>query len=207
MHVFAAPVVEAAHGRQLDLPTVLEAEEMATNGVLAVLGNGEQVRVGKPAFVEEVVGALARPTLEAGETAVYVAVDDELAGVIVLSDPVREHARHTIERLRSFGASEFVLVTGDVAPTARSVADGIGITTVHAETTPQGKVDVVASLQPRPVMMVGDGINDAPVLAAADVGIAMAGRGATAASESASAVVTSDDLSGSPTSSRSRAAR
>src|SRR5699024_9165673 len=97
-------------------------------------------------------------------------------------------------RLRSAGVTEFAMVTGDVRPTAETVAHAVGISTVHAETMPQNKVDIVQAMRPRPVLMVGDGINDAPVLAAADVGIAMAGRGATVASESAAAVITSDDI-------------
>lgn len=194
VHVFAQPIIETARREQLTAPPVLAAEEIATNGVEATLSDHSRVRVGKPAFVEEVTGPLERAPLGAGETAVYVSVDDELAGVIVLSDPVRPHAAQTIARMRAAGVREVVMVTGDVAPTAESVAREVGITTVHAETTPQTKVDIVRALRPRPVLMVGDGINDAPVLAAADVGIAMAGRGATAASESASAVVTAEDI-------------
>lgn len=195
MHVFAALVVEEAARRGLPLPAVEGAEEVATHGVRATLRDGAQVRVGKPSFVEEAVGTLERESLRGGETAVYVSLDDRVAGVIVLSDPVRPHARETVERLRAAGVGEIALVTGDVATTARAVADAVGIDTVHAEVTPQQKVELVTRMRPRPVMMVGDGINDAPVLAAADVGVAMAGRGATAASESASAVITSDDFS------------
>ncbi len=195
VHVFAGPIVAHAVERQLQLPQVTAAEEIATNGVQATLADGSVVRVGKPAFIEEVAGVFERTPLSAGETAVYVSVDSDFAGVIVLSDPLRSHAAETIVRLREAGVERIVMVTGDVAPTAESIAADAGITTVHAETTPQSKVDIVVALRPRPVMMVGDGINDAPVLAAADVGIAMAGRGATAASESASAVITSDDVS------------
>lgn len=195
VHVFAGPIVAHAVERQLQLPQVTAAEEIATNGVQATLADGSVVRVGKPAFIEEIAGVFERTPLSAGETAVYVSVDSDFAGVIVLSDPLRSHAAETIVRLREAGVERIVMVTGDVAPTAESIAADAGITTVHAETTPQSKVDIVVALRPRPVMMVGDGINDAPVLAAADVGIAMAGRGATAASESASAVITSDDVS------------
>ncbi|WBL20733.1 HAD-IC family P-type ATPase [Citricoccus sp. NR2] len=195
VHVFAGPIVAHAVEKQLQLPQVTAAEEIATNGVQATLADDSVVRVGKPAFIEEVAGAFTRTPLAAGETAVYVSVDSDFAGVIVVSDPLRSHASETIARLRETGVEQIVMVTGDVAPTAESIAADAGITTVHAETTPQSKVDIVVALRPRPVMMVGDGINDAPVLAAADVGIAIAGRGATAASESASAVITSDDVS------------
>ena len=195
VHVFAEPIVAAARHRGLELPHVEKADEVATNGVEAVLDDGTRIRVGKPAFIEEVAGPTVRPRLAAGETAVYVSSDDELAGVIVLSDPIRPQAARTMARLRESGVREIVMVTGDVAPTAESIALEAGIETVHAEVMPQGKVDIVRAMPHRPVLMVGDGINDAPVLAAADVGIAMAGRGATVASESASAVITSDDLS------------
>lgn len=194
VHVFADPIVAAARAQQLELPEVTNADEVATNGVLAVLSDGTVVRVGKPAFIEDATGPIDRPALAAGETSVYVTVGDELAGVIILSDPIREQAAATVSRLRQAGVAEIAMVTGDVAPTAESVAHAIGIGTVHAETTPQSKVEIVRDMRPRPVLMVGDGINDAPVLAAADVGIAMAGRGATVASESAAAVITSNEI-------------
>lgn len=194
VHVFAAPIVAAARAQQLELVEVVDAQEVATNGVRGTLADGRVVRVGKPAFIEEVTGPIGRPDLGPGETAVYVAVDAEPAGVIVLSDPVRPHAADTIARLRTAGVAEIAMVTGDVTATAESIANEVGITAIHAETTPQTKIEIVQSLRPRPTLMVGDGINDAPVLAAADVGIAMAGRGATVASESASAVITSDEI-------------
>ena len=195
VHVFAQPILAAARAQRLELPKVAHADEVATNGVHAQFADGTQVRVGKPAFIEGVTGPLSRAHLGAGETAVYVSVGDDLAGVIILSDPLRPRAAETVTRLREAGVTEIAMVTGDVAPTATSIADEIGIATVHAETTPQTKVEIVQAMRPRPVLMVGDGINDAPVLAASDVGIAMAGRGATVASESASAVITSDEIS------------
>ena len=194
VHVFADPIVTSARAQRLELAEVVTADEVATNGVLASLADGASVRVGKPSYIEEVTGPITRPTLGPGETAVYVSVDSELAGVIVLSDPIRPNAASTVARLRDAGVSEIAMVTGDVQSTAESVAHAVGIQTVHAETTPQTKVEIVQAMRPRPVLMVGDGINDAPVLAAADVGIAMAGRGATVASESAAAVITSNDI-------------
>ena len=194
VHVFAGPIIEQARQRGLALPEVSSAEEIATNGVLATLADGTEVRVGKPAFIQDAVGELERAALRPGETAVYVSADDRLAGVIVLSDPLRENAAATVDRLKRQGISTVAMVTGDVASTAESIAHEAGIPQVHAETTPRTKVKIVQRMEPKPVLMAGDGINDAPVLAAADVGIAMAGRGTTAASESASAVITSDDI-------------
>lgn len=194
VHVFADPIVASARAQRLQLPEVVTANEVATNGVLASMADGVSVRVGKPSFVEEVTGPITRAELRPGETAVYVSVDNELAGIIVLSDPIRPNAAHTVTRLRDAGVSEIAMVTGDVAPTAESVANVVGIQTIHAETTPQTKIEIVQAMRPTPVLMVGDGINDAPVLAAANVGIAMAGRGATVASESAAAVITSNNI-------------
>ena len=195
VHVFADPIVEAAKSRGIEPAPVDSAREIATNGVHATLTDGSEVRVGKPAFIEEVTGSLERIELQAGQSAVYVSVDLELAGVIVLADPLRPNAADTVSRLRDAGLAEIAMITGDEHSTAQSIAREAGITTVHAEATPQVKVDIVRTMDKRPVVMVGDGINDAPVLAAADVGIAMAGRGATVASESAAAVITSNDIS------------
>lgn len=194
VHAFAQPIAEFVAKQGVTLPEVLAAEEIATQGIAATLGDGSRVRVGKPTFIAETVGEFERQILAPGQTAVYVSIDKTLAGVIVLSDPVRPGAAETISRLRAAGIESVAMVTGDTQPTAESIAHAIGVSTVFAETTPQEKVDIVRGLEPKPVLMVGDGINDAPVLAAADVGIAMAGRGATAASESASAVITSDDI-------------
>lgn len=195
VHVFADPIVEAAKSRGIEPAPVDSAREIATNGVHATLTDGSEVRVGKPAFIDEVTGSLERIELQAGQSAVYVSVDQELAGVIVLADPLRSNAADTVSRLRDAGLAEIAMITGDEHSTAQSIAREAGITTVHAEATPQVKVDIVRTMDKRPVVMVGDGINDAPVLAAADVGIAMAGRGATVASESAAAVITSNDIS------------
>lgn len=195
VHVFAAPIVAAAHQRGLTLPEISGTSEVATNGVRGRLADGTEVRVGKPAFIAEAVPGLERRTLAAGETAVYVSRGAALAGVIVLADPLRPEAPGTVAALRELGVERCAILTGDLAPTAESVAAAVGIDTVHAECTPRTKVDLVAAARPRPVLMVGDGINDAPVLAAADVGIAMGARGATAASEAAAAVVTADDIS------------
>lgn len=195
VHVFAARIVAAAAERGLPLPEVVGADEIATNGVRATLPDGAEVRVGKPAFIAERVPDLERHPLGPGETAVYVSRGDALAGVIVLADPLRPEAAGTVAALRGLGVEHCRMITGDVAPTAESIARAAGIDEVDAECTPSGKVDLVAAARPRPVLMVGDGINDAPVLAAADVGIAMGARGATAASESAAAVVVADDLS------------
>ena len=194
VHVFADPIVRRAREERLDLPEVTGAQEVATNGVRAHLADGTEVRVGKPAFIAERTGDGRRVDLEPGQTAVYVSADDELAGTIVLSDPLRHNAATTVQRLREQGVASVAMITGDVRSTAESIAAQAGIEQVHAEATPQTKVDLVRTMRPRPVLMVGDGINDAPVLAAADVGIAMAAGGATAASESASAVITSDDV-------------
>lgn len=170
------------------------AEEAATNGVLADIG-GQRVLVGKRAFVAAETGLdISEPPLEPGELAVYVAVDRRFAGVVVLRDLPRPEAKATLARLAELGARHTVMLTGDGASTARSIAHQLGVSEVRAELLPLDKVEIVRAAEPRPVLMVGDGVNDAPVLAAADVGIAMGARGSTAASESADAVVLVDDI-------------
>ncbi|GAA1223690.1 heavy metal translocating P-type ATPase [Rhodoglobus aureus] len=192
-HVLAASLVADAQQRGYDLPSVTDAREVATHGVQARVGS-ELVTVGKPAFVAEQAPGLVRLELSSGEAAVYVAVDDQYAGAIVLRDAVRAEAPRMLHDLRELGIQKTLMVTGDVHQTAQKVADELQLSEVHAECLPQDKVRIVQSITPGPVVMVGDGVNDAPVLAAANVGIAMGAKGSTAASESADIVILVDDL-------------
>lgn len=193
-HVLATAIVDAALERGLVPREASTAREEATNGVIAMI-DGQEVVVGKLAFVaSSAVDACATP-IASGEMAVYVAVDGRFAGAILLSDRLRENAGATIDRLAALGVKRFLMLTGDAHETARHVAGHLQIRDVNAELLPQDKVRIVQSIEQRPVIMVGDGVNDAPVLAVADVGIAMGARGATAASESADVIITVDDLS------------
>ena len=193
-HVLATSMIAAAHDRGLHLDEAEWAREAATNGVQARVG-GREVVVGKFRFVAEHAPDAARTPIAPGELAVYVAIDGRFAGALLASDRLRDNARATLERLDELGVHQTMMLTGDAQATADHVAAELGITRVRADCLPADKVQEVADIAERPVIMVGDGVNDAPVLAAADVGIAMGAKGATAASESASAVVLVDDIS------------
>lgn len=193
-HVLARSVIEAAHARSLPLQPASEAEEYATHGVLARLPEGEVV-VGKRSFVAEHSSPVPPVTLSSGELAVYVGVDSAYAGALIMRDEVRHDAAATLDRLRAAGVRDTLMLTGDARATAEHVAADVGIQHVLAECLPEDKVAAVQGHPIRPVMMVGDGVNDAPVLAVADVGVAMGARGSTAASESADVVIMTDDLS------------
>jgi heavy metal translocating P-type ATPase len=192
-HVLAESVTRAAVDRGLALPAVEDGKEWATNGVVAIV-DGHRVRVGKPAFVAQSGAAVPDLPLEGGELAVYVGVDDKYGGALLLADKPRLDAAETVERLRSLGILHVLMITGDAEPTALALARQIGITDVRAECLPADKVSAVQNQTARPVMMIGDGVNDAPVLAAADVGVAMGSRGATAAAQSADVVILPDRL-------------
>ena len=193
-HIFAASVIAAARGRGLSLLPATGASEHATNGVRAEVGSVPVV-VGKPAFVEENTTGFESATLEGGQLAVYAGVGGKFAGTLIMSDPLRSNAVETLAELGRLGVRHTMLLTGDASSTARHIGQSAGIDDVVAECLPPDKVAAVKALTLRPVMMVGDGVNDAPVLAAADVGIAMGAKGATAASESADVVIMLDDLS------------
>lgn len=193
-HVLATSIIAAAHDRGLHLDEAEWAREAATNGVQARVG-GREVVVGKFRFVAEHAPDAARTPIAPGELAVYVAIDGRFAGALLASDRLRDNARATLERLDELGVHQTMMLTGDAQATADHIAAELGITRVRADCLPADKVQEVAGIAERPVIMVGDGVNDAPVLAAADVGIAMGAKGATAASESASAVILVDDIS------------
>ena len=194
-HVLARTIVATARQQHLHVPAACDVEETTAAGMTGrVLGR--LTAVGSAAHVERVTGHRPpdRPVLP-GHIAIHVATADGYLGRILLADQVRNNALATLHALRGLGVRSVTMLTGDAADTARHVGDQLGIADVRAGLLPADKVAQVTSLPDRPVAMVGDGVNDAPVLAAADVGIAMGARGATAASESAGVVIQLDDLS------------
>jgi heavy metal translocating P-type ATPase len=198
-HVLAAAVVRAARQRDLPLSLPSGVEEIAGSGVRGRV-EGRIVAVGKAGWVgpgPEVhwIRAARRRADRDGMLSVFVAVDGEPAGALLLSDPVRPDAARTIRGLRRDGIRRVVMVTGDRAEVANAVGAVIGVDEVLADRTPADKVEaVMIEGRSGSTIMVGDGINDAPALARADVGVAIGARGATASSEAADVVLTVDRL-------------
>lgn len=193
-HVLAAAIVAAAEAKGLLLPNAEQATETAAEGVRARVADLD-VCVGTLAFIRSAASGVVATATLGGELAIYVAIDGLFAGSVIAADPVRPNARKTVAALAALGVTDVVMLTGDAAATAGHIAAEVGITTYRADCLAVDKVNFVTNMARRPVLMVGDGVNDAPVLAAADVGIAMGARGATAASESAGAVILLDDIS------------
>ncbi|MGJ9373337.1 heavy metal translocating P-type ATPase [Nesterenkonia sp. CF4.4] len=191
-HPLAAAVVKAASAPADGVPSAQEVTEVPANGVRGRVA-GRAVAVGSARFIAR-ESSTAPATPPAGHSGVHVAVDGVYAGYIALADELRLETRATMASLHRAGVSTTMMLTGDGAHVAHHIAQQAGIDDVRADLLPQDKVTAVQAARPRPVMMVGDGVNDAPVLAVADVGIAMGARGSSAASESADVVITVDDL-------------
>ena len=191
-HLLARAVVSAAQERGIRLQAGTDVEEVTGYGVVADVA-GQEVAVGKPAFLKQRGLEVAEPEREPGHLVVVVDVDGVYAGAIVLGDRIRENAATTVASLRALGVEETVMLTGDAAATASHVAEQVGISRLEADCLPADKVRAVAGLSRRPVINVGDGVNDAPVLAAADVGVPLGARGSTAASDSADVVIMLED--------------
>ena len=198
-HVLASALVHAAAERMCELVLPTDIEEVPGRGIRGVVA-GHRVALGKAEWAG-VVGtpawarAARRNARLDGALTVFVAVDGQPAGVLVFDDPLRSDTARTIRLLRRGGIERIVMVTGDRAEVADTVGAVIGVDEVIADSTPADKLDVVRLERRRaPTIMVGDGINDAPALALADVGVAMGARGATASSEAADVVLTVDRL-------------
>jgi heavy metal translocating P-type ATPase len=194
-HILAHAIVASAKAKKLKLTKAKHVQEIAGRGLSAQV-KGQSVLVGRFSLLEE-HGVQAPKKFKADnikQTAAYLAVDNELVGIITLKDELRPESKATLDLLRGLGLKEFVMVTGDNQATAQSIAKQLGITDIHADTLPADKLHILEKLKDRPLVFIGDGVNDAPVLTAADVGIALGARGSTAASESADMVIMLDDF-------------
>ena len=201
-HVLGEALVNAAMDVGLELTMPEDVREEPGQGIEGSL-DGQRVSVGSRAFVraagvpqEELTSTAVATTRGSGEAHVIVAVDGHVAGVIVMADEPRPDASRIVERLRSEGVRHVAMISGDRRSVAERVGRELGVDRVYAEQSAEDKLEVVRSIGPepelRPVIMVGDGINDAPALAIADLGIAMGAGGATVSSETADAVITVD---------------
>ena len=189
--------LKKAYNQKIDNTLVDHIQKIAGHGVEADY-NDHHILAGN-AKLMKLKGVGYSAYTKAG-TLVYVAVDDKYAGCIVISDIIKDHAKEAISGLKSLGAKETVMLTGDSASTADFVANTIGIDTVHSELLPADKVEEVEKLlanksDKEKLAFVGDGINDAPVLSRADIGIAMGGLGSDAAIEAADVVLMDDSVS------------
>jgi len=202
-HVLAEALVHDAERRGLELAEPVEPAEEPGQGIEGRV-EGRRVAVGSAGFLRsrgypvEAAAGVGGDGDSAGLAKVLIGVDGSLAAVAVMADRLREDARELAGDLRGAGVGRVAMVTGDRAPVAERIAAETGLDEVFAEQSPEQKLDVVRAMRAdpdrAPVVMVGDGVNDAPALALADVGIAMAGPGATISSETADAVITVDRI-------------
>jgi Cu+-exporting ATPase len=200
-HPLAVSVVNAASERGLKLSDVTDFDSPTGKGVVATV-DGKRVVLGNSNFLSELGVSTEKFTTDAeearksGATAIYTAINTSVAGVLVIEDPIKATTQDALVTLKAEGI-RIVMLTGDNLTTAKAVADQLGITEIKAEVLPEQKSQIVTQLRSegRIVAMAGDGVNDAPALAAADVGIAM-GTGTDVAIESAGVTLLKGDLVG-----------
>jgi heavy metal translocating P-type ATPase len=201
-HVLGEALLRAAVEAQLEIGAASEVTEEPGQGIQGTI-DGRRVAVGSRAFVratgvpaEEVTSAAVMTGRGSGEAHVVVGIDGHLGGVIVMADELRPDADRIVERLRAEGVRHVAMVSGDRRSVAERIGRELGVDRVYADQSPEQKLEVVERLRADPalgpVVMVGDGVNDAPALALADLGIAMGAAGATVSSETADAVITVD---------------
>jgi heavy metal translocating P-type ATPase len=201
-HVLGEALVKAAPELGVELAIPADVHEEPGQGIGGSV-EGRRVLVGSRAFMRsrglpqaDIASTALSTTRGSGEAHVIVAVDGRIAGVIVMADELRPDAQSLVGRLRSEGVRQVAMLSGDRRSVAERVGSQLGVDRVYAEQSPEDKLEVVRSIHAeptlRPVIMVGDGVNDAPALAIADLGIAMGAAGATVSSETADAVITVD---------------
>lgn len=198
-HPIALSVIESAK-KLGDIPKAENAEEIAGCGVKATV-NGSEILAGNTRLMEK--AGITHPQPECAGTVIHCAVNGAYAGYIVISDTVKDGAKNALAKLKALCGAKTVMLTGDRKPAGESVAKALGIDEVHAELLPDGKVSLVEELYANKpakssLVYIGDGINDAPSLARADVGIAMGALGSDAAIEAADIVLMNDNIESLP---------
>jgi len=188
--------IREAYGKELDLNRVTNTEEIAGHGIKAVI-DGKTVLLGNEKLMKS--ESIFYTSCKSMGTVVYVACNGVFEGAVVISDTIKDGAKEAIRDMKQVGVRHTVMLTGDRREAAETVAQTLGIDEVHAELLPGGKVEQVEALlkaekQKERLAFVGDGINDAPVLTRADIGIAMGSMGSDAAIEAADIVLMDDDV-------------
>ncbi len=187
--------IKAAYGKEIDSARVTDVEELGGHGVTAKV-DGKAVAAGNARLMERL--GLSAPAVSETGTVVHVAIDGRYAGCLLIADVVKPHSAEAIRALKAAGVRKTVMLTGDAEPVAKAVSAQLGLDEYHAGLLPGDKVDqiekLIAEKKPKEnLAFVGDGINDAPVLSRADVGIAMGALGSDAAIEAADVVLMDDD--------------
>lgn len=185
--------IKNAYGREIDESRISEFEERSGKGVCITL-EGRRIRVGNAALMQE--AGISVPDTERGKTTVFVAADNRLCGYIVIADKIKPDSAASVSALKNAGIKT-VMLTGDVSSAANAAAEKLGIDEVHSQLLPQDKVTRLSSLLNSKTVtaFVGDGINDAPSLALADIGIAMGEKGADSAVQAADIIIMNDNIS------------
>ena len=187
--------IKAAYGKEIDTSRVTDVEELGGHGVTAKV-DGKPVAAGNARLMERL--GLSAPAVSETGTVVHIAIDGRYAGCLLIADVVKPHSAEAIRALKAAGVRKTVMLTGDAEPVAKAVSAQLGLDEYHAGLLPGDKVDQIETLiaakkSKENLAFVGDGINDAPVLSRADVGIAMGALGSDAAIEAADVVLMDDD--------------
>ena len=187
--------IKAAYGKEIDSARVTDVEELGGHGVTAKV-DGKPVAAGNARLMERL--GLSAPAVSETGTVVHIAIDGRYAGYLLIADVVKPHSAEAIRALKAAGVRKTVMLTGDAEPVAKAVSAQLGLDEYHAGLLPGDKVDQIETLiaakkSKENLAFVGDGINDAPVLSRADVGIAMGALGSDAAIEAADVVLMDDD--------------
>ena len=195
-HILARSIVQKAADDGIKIPKAKQVRELAGHGLKGGL-QGKEIIVGRLSLLEENNIPLPKnfKSDSIKQTASYLAINGELAGIITFVDEIRPETKAMLTRLKKAGIKHTLMITGDNSVTANAIAKQLGIEKVVADALPADKIHALEAVKDRPVGFVGDGVNDAPVLTASDVGIALGARGSTAASESADIVIMLDDVS------------